>query len=425
MVLNTRLLGGIGRAFSHRNFAVYTMGGTVSLVGTWLQKAAVGWLAWDLTRDPAMVGIVVSADLVPMVAISPFAGVIADRQRSLRLLAMLEGAALVQAILLAMLSFTGQINVELLILLTALLGLLTGLNQPIRQSLVNRLVPVADLPPAVAMNAVIFNTARIVGPSIAGFVIHYFGASYAFLLNAVSFVAMLAGLSMLRLDALGPAQHRAGNMAADIVAGYRYVLRHRGIGSLMMISMASALLLRPVLEMLPAFVGEVFKGNAEDLGFLMTATGLGALTSALWLAWRGQTRGLVGVVTASICLGSAAVLLFALSRALWVAAIAVGLIGMSIAMRGASSQALIQSAVDPAMRGRVLSVYTMVFNAGPALGALILGFTASWAGLQVPLFGAVGLNLLVWAWFALRRHSLVDMLEGGPASSSRPAGQGR
>jgi MFS family permease len=420
MALNARVLGGIGRAFSHRNFAVYTSGATVSLVGTWLQKAAVGWLAWDLTRDPAMVGIVVSADLVPMVAISPFAGVIADRQRGLRLLALLEAASLLQAVVMAILSFTGLITVELLIVFTALLGVLAGLTQPIRQSLVNRLVPSADLPPAVAMNAVIFNTARILGPSIAGFVIHHFGASFAFLLNAFSFVAMLAGLALVRLPAWAPLRHHGTNMLADIVTGYRYVLTHRGIGTLMMISMSSALLLRPVLEMLPAFVGQVFQGNAEDLGFLLTATGLGALTSALWLAWRGIARGLVAVVAASIFLGSAAVLLFALSRSLWMAAIAVALIGMSIAMRGASSQALIQSAVDPAIRGRVLGVYTMTFNAGPALGALILGFLASWAGLRVPLYAAAALNLFVWGWFVLRRHSLVAILETGPALPLTP-----
>ena len=412
MALNARLLGGIGRAFSHRNFAVYTTGATVSLVGTWLQKAAVGWLAWELTHDPAMVGIVVSADLVPTVVISPFAGVIADRQRDLRLMALLQVACLVQAAFLAALAFTGQITVELLIVFTAALGVVNGINQPLRQSLVNRLVPPADLAPAVAMNAVIFNVARIIGPSIAGFVIHYHGAGYAFLINAGTFVVALASIALVRLPRLEPPSARPATMVKDIAAGYRYVWRHRGIGSLLVVGMSSALLLRPVLEMLPAFVGQVFRGTAEDLGFLMTVTGLGAMVSALSIAWRGITRGLVRLVTLSILMGSAAVVLFAVSDALWVGAIAVALLGMSIAMRGAGSQALIQSAVDPAMRGRVLAFYTMLFNVGPAAGSLLIGFAASWVGLRVPLYGAAALNLLVWLWFAARQRALVPALEG-------------
>ncbi len=419
MALNARILGGIGRAFSHRNFAVYTTGATVSLVGTWLQKAAVGWLAWELTHDPAMVGIVVSADLVPTVLISPFAGVIADRQRDLRLLALLQVICLLQAGLLAALAFAGHVTVALLIVFTAALGVVNGINQPLRQSLVNRLVPPADIAPAVAMNAVIFNVARIIGPSIAGFVIHHYGASYAFLINAATFVVALTSIAMVRLPRLERSSLRAAPMAAEIAAGYRYVWRHRGIGSLLVVGMSSALLLRPVLEMLPAFVGQVFRGNAEDLGFLMTVTGLGAMGSALSIAWRGITHGLVRLVTLSILTGSGAVVLFALSEALWVGAIAVALLGMSIAMRGAGSQALIQSAVDPAMRGRVMSLYTMMFNVGPAAGSLIIGFAASWVGLRVPLYAAAAVNLLVWIWFAARQRTLVPALEGRDSRVSR------
>jgi MFS family permease len=422
MALNGKILGGIGRAFSHRNFAVYTTGATVSLVGTWLQKAAVGWLAWELTQDPAMVALVVSADLVPTVLISPFAGVIADRQRDLRLMALLQVAGLLQAALLAGLSFAGLVTVELLIAFTAALGVAYGLNQPLRQSFVNRLVPPADLASAVAMNAVIFNIARIIGPSIAGFVIHYYGASYAFLINAATFLAALASLALVRLPQLEPLRGRPRSMLAEMAAGYRYVWQHRGIGSLLVVSMSSALLLRPVLEMLPAFVGQVFHGTAEDLGFLMTVTGVGAMVSAVSIAWRGLTRGLVRLVTLSILLGSGAVLLFALSPDLWLGAVAVALLGMSIAMRGAGSQALIQSAVDPAMRGRVLALYTMMFNVGPALGALAIGLASNWGGLRVPLYGAAALNLLVWLWFAARRRGVTPELEGraglSPAASS-------
>lgn len=415
--MNQRSLGGIGRAFSNPNFRVYTAGSAVSLIGTWLQKTAVGWTAWELTHDPAWVGIVVSADLVTTVLSSPYAGVIADRQTSLRLLTILQSLCLLQAAILAILSFLGLMTVELLVILTLLLGIIMGFNQPIRQSLINQLVRKEDVAPAVAMTSVIYNIARVIGPSIAGLVIHFAGAGAAFALNALSFVAMIVAIQYVTIVP-APAMVR-GRVLQDIFAGYRYALSHRGIMPLLVTSLVSAVLLRPVTEMLPAYVGEVFKGGADDLGLLMTAHGAGATLFGLAQAWRGASRGLVRLTTATLLFGPFTMVAFGATDTLWFAAVSIFAMGAVMTMRGTSTQTLIQNNVDPTMRGRVLSLYSMIFNVGPAAGSLMLGVVSSWAGLHIPLYVAAGLGLFVWLWMLRREPELVRVLEDEPAAAAQ------
>ena len=421
--MTQRSLGGIGRAFSNPNFRVFTAGSSVSLIGTWLQKTAVGWTAWELTHDPAWVGIVVSADLVTTVLSSPYAGVIADRQTSLRLLTILQSLCLLQAAALAVLSFLGLMSVELLVILTLLLGVIMGFNQPIRQSLITQLVRKQDLAPAVAMTSVIYNVARVIGPAIAGFVIHYAGAGAAFALNALSFVAMIVAIRYVVI-APAPVALR-GRVLQDIVAGYRYALSHRGIMPMLVISLVSAVLLRPVTEMLPAYVGEVFKGGADDLGLLMTAHGAGATLFGLAQAWRGASRGLVRLTTATLLFGPFTMVAFGATDTLWFAAVSIFAMGAVMTMRGTSTQTLIQNNVDPAMRGRVLSLYSMIFNVGPAAGSLALGLVSAWAGLHIPLYVAAGLSLILWVWTLRREPELIDVLEPheAPATVRRKAAE--
>jgi MFS family permease len=395
--------GGIGRALSNRNFAVYTAGSAVSLVGTWLQRATVGWLAWDLTRDPALVGLAVSVDIVPAALVSPIAGAIADRQRGLTFLTWLQVLSLLQAVALAILAHDGGLSFETLLILTAALGVLSGLHQPLRLSLVHLLVRPPDMAAAVALNAVIFNAARIVGPAAAGFVIHYLGPAIAFAFNAASFLAALAGLALIRLGAAA-ARHSGTALGAEIIAGYRYVLGHRDLGSTMALGLSAAFLVRPVLELLPAYVGQLFDGGPEDFGFMMTAVATGAMASALWMTWRGANEGLATVAAVSVVLASVALVTFASAESLWFATASALTIGFAMSLRGTSTQAQIQLMVDPAMRGRVLSFYTMIFNAGPALGALGLGLIAGWSGLRLPIYVVAALNLLMLGLIVGRRR---------------------
>jgi len=410
--------GGIGQAFSNPNFRLYTYGSSVSLIGTWLQKMAVGWLAWELTDSPLWLGIVVAADLLPVVLSSPFAGVLADRLDRRRMLILLQSLMLVQALALAFLTYTGLINIWLLIGFTAVLGVIMGFNHPTRQSLINSLVRREHLSSAVALTSVIFNSGRMIGPAIAGFVIAAFGFDGAFALNALSFVPMLVALFYMQLPAQAVPVRSPAGFFGDMAAGYRYAARHAGIGPMLLIGLSLALLFRPVIEMLPAYVGDVFGGGVTHLGQLMSANAVGAVACGIWLAWRGGGRGLVNIALMSILASAAVILAFSFTTSVWVATGLMFLMGVVMSMRGTSTQTLVQMAVDSAMRGRVLSLHTMIFNAGPAIGSFTLGMVAIWAGLHVPLQVAAVINVAVWGWAFSRRRQLIAALEGAPSAST-------
>ena len=421
--MNLSSFGGIGRALANRNYRVYSYGSAASLIGTWMQRAAVGWLAWELTHDPKWVGIAVSADLLPTIVSSPIAGVLADRFHPMRMLKVLQLLAGLQAAALAVLTFSGLITIEWLVALSAVLGVVMGFNHPVRQTTIYLLVRREDLSAAVAMTSVIFNTSRVIGPAIAGFVIHFGGAGFAFGLNTISFMIMLAALAAVRLPPLPPRTRPTMSVLGDIVAGYRYAFVHAGIGPTLLISLSAALLVRPAVEMLPAFVGQIFEGGADSLGLILAANGVGAMLAGIWLAWRGSAEGLVPVAIWSTVLAAVALVGLAASDTFWLGTAFVFVLGIAMSLRGTATQTLIQNAVDPEMRGRVLSLNSLIFNAGPAVGAFTLGLIASWAGLQPPLYVAAVLSLGVWLWAWLRRDRLAAALEG-PDTHERRADAG-
>jgi len=421
--MNLSSFGGIGRALANRNYRVYSYGSAASLIGTWMQRAAVGWLAWELTHDPKWVGIAVSADLLPTILSSPIAGVLADRFHPMRMLKALQLMAGLQAAALAALTFSGLITIEWLVALTAVLGVVMGFNHPVRQTTIYLLVRRGDLSAAVAMTSVIFNTSRVIGPAIAGFVIHFGGAGFAFGLNALTFMMMLAALSAVHLPPLPPRARPTMSVLGDIMAGYRYAFVHAGIGPTLLISLSAALLVRPAVEMLPAFVGQIFEGGADSLGLILAANGVGAMLAGIWLAWRGSAEGLVPVAIWSTVLAAVALVGLATSDTFWLGTAFVFVLGIAMSLRGTATQTLIQNAVDPEMRGRVLSLNSLIFNAGPAVGAFTLGLIASWAGLQPPLYAAAALSLGVWLWAWLRRARLAEALEG-PDTHERRADAG-
>lgn len=421
--MNLSSFGGIGRALANRNYRVYSYGSAASLIGTWMQRAAVGWLAWELTHDPKWVGIAVSADLLPTILSSPIAGVLADRFHPMRMLKALQLMAGLQAAALAALTFSGLITIEWLVALTGVLGVVMGFNHPVRQTTIYLLVRREDLSAAVAMTSVIFNTSRVIGPAVAGFVIHFGGAGFAFGLNALTFMMMLAALAAVHLPPQPPRARPTMSVLGDIMAGYRYAFVHAGIGPTLLISLSAALLVRPAVEMLPAFVGQIFEGGADSLGLILAANGVGAMLAGIWLAWRGSAEGLVPVAIWSTVLAAAALVGLAMSDTFWLGTAFVFVLGIAMSLRGTATQTLIQNAVDPEMRGRVLSLNSLIFNAGPAVGAFTLGLIASWAGLQPPLYVAAALSLGVWLWAWLRRARLAEALEG-PDTHERRADAG-
>ncbi len=398
-------------AFANRNYRIYAAGNAVSLIGLWVQRLAVGWLAWKLTGSGFWLGAVAFADLFPVVVIGPFAGVIADRHDRRRILIAGQFLALVQAMVLFALTVADLITIEILFGLTLCLGAIIAVNQPARLSFVPSLVAERDLPAAVAIGSVIFNLARFVGPAMAGVIITTAGVAPAFAFNAATYGAMIAALAVLRLAPPPPRRRARQSILDEVAAGLRYAFSHPAIAPMLAMMIVASIMVRPVFELLPGFADAVFGRNAEGLAVLTSAVGLGAVAGGVWLAQRGAMRGLTAIVTASMAIAGLVVVVFASTAIFWLGVMAMVVAGAALVAFGVSSQTLIQNAVDAEMRGRVMSLWGLIFRGGPALGALLMGWLSGYFGLALPVLAGGALcaaaGLAVW----LRRARLARGLE--------------
>ena len=377
-----------------------------------MQRTAVGWLTWDLTQSGLWLGLVACADLLPAVLIGPLGGVLADRFNRLRIMMAAQTVALLQAATLFALTAAGVIQVELLALLVLVHGVAMGFNQPSRLALMPSLIPLAALSTGIAINSVAFNLARFLGPALAGLVIVSIGVAGAFAANAVSFAFFLVALSRLRLSDApqGPGGREGASVLAELRDGIGYTLRHPGIGPMLFLLATLSLGVRPFIDLMPGFAAEVFGGGADTLALLSSTVGLGAVASGLWIARRGP-RGLTRLVLINTLLTSLAILGFVATDRLWFALISVALAGVALVASSVSMQTLMQLSVDGARRGRVLSLYGIIFIGGPAAGALVMGSLSEYLGLRLPLAGGTLLALLVWFRVWRRREAIAAALE--------------
>lgn len=396
----------VWRLMAHRNYRLYTMGDGISLLGSWTQRIAVAWLTWELTQSGAWLGIVAFADLFPSLVFSPIGGVIADRGDPRRISMITQSMAAFHAMVLFALTATGWMDVWLLVILVFLRGTLAAINQPARLSLVPSLLPRTELPAGLALNSVIFNTARFVGPAIAGAVIVASGAEGAFALNAISYVVLIWAL--WRIDPKPVVRERSGkrDMLSQIGTGYTYVSHHAGIGPLLFIFGCSTVLVRPIAELLPGFADGIFGQGAQGLAWMASTIGIGAVLGGMVMVRSSNTRQLVLVAVCSIVLLSASAMAFALSPSYWIALLLLFVFGFGNSMSGISSQTLTQYALEDAMRGRVMSLYGAIFRGGPAIGALLIGIASDHFGLRIPAAVAAGLCLLVAVWAVTQRRNL-------------------
>ena len=412
----------IPRTLAHRNFGIYVAGNSISLIGTWMQRIGVGWLAWQLSESGAVLGLVAFADLFPTIVIGPIGGALADRLDRRRVLMVAQSLIMLQAITLALLTATGLITVELLLALVLFSGAIIGFNQPARLALVPNLVPRSHLATAVAINSVVFNSARFIGPALAGIVIVWFGIAAVFALNALSFLAFLLALSRLRLPGTGrPRGARQGSLFGAVGEGLRYALGHPGLGPILLVHAALAVSSRPFVELLPGFAAEVFGRGASGLAMLSSAVGIGAVAGGLWLAQRDDQAGLPRLVLTSSFLVTLTILGFALSPWFLLGLVFVTLAGIGMVSAGVSTQTVLQMSVEETMRGRVLSLFGLIFRGGPAVGALAMGAASESMGFQAPL--AIGALLGTLACFLTwrRRRPIIAALAGsrpGPAGCS-------
>jgi MFS family permease len=388
------------RALRYRDYRLYWFGQIVSLTGTWMQIVAQGWLVYELTRSPLMLGLVSVVGLLPVVPVSLLGGVVSDRYPRRNLIIATESVLMLQAFVMAALAWSGMIRVWHVIVLSFVLGAAAALEQPARLAFVADIVGEKDLTSGVALNASIYNISRIIGPAVAGLVVAWIGEEGCFLINGVSYLAVLLALLAIRLppQPVAETRLRVGKSLAD---GLGYAWDARTIRALLIIVAVSSFFALPYVTLMPVVAAEVLSVGPQGLGLLMTTVGLGAIGGALTAgAIRSGHRGFSMLLGNLI--GPAFLILFCLSRSLPASLVLVLLVGASNAVRNTLANSLIQLNVVQEYHGRVMSMYNLLFNGMSRLGALGVGGLAQLVGVS----WAIGLGAavsVVWGLVALFR----------------------
>jgi MFS family permease len=401
----------ITRTLAQRNFRVYLLGASVSLVGTWVHRIAIGWLTWQLTHSFIWLGAIGAAELLPTVVFGPLAGAIADRFNRQHIAVLSQVLACLQAVLLALLVFFDLINEWGLLVLTFLVGIAFSFGTMARLTIFPMLVERASLSSAIAINAAAFNLARFLGPAFGGALIAAWGVGVAFALNACTFLAFIIALA--RLDIVvseGGGDGRRG-LIADVKEGLGYAIAHPGIGPVLLVLIAVALGVKGYPELLPGFVDVVFGRGVEAFATLTAATGIGAAVAAIWAAQRGRMEGLVTINLISLVGAAAVIVAFAAIGSYWRGLVCLFLAGAFITVVGTSTQSLMQNAVEGAMRGRVMSLYGILFRGGPALSTLMIGGLAELIGLRLTLVLAASAAAASGIALFARRKAMIAALE--------------
>jgi MFS family permease len=405
-------LTAIRRVLSYRNTRIFYTCSLTSWTGLWVQRVATDWLAWQLTHSVLWVGILAFCNLAPSVIVSPFAGAAADRMDRLHLTVITQLITASHAATLAILTLTGVIQIEYMAVLEVILGTSQAFAQPARQSMVPGMIPRADLPGAVALNSLCFNLARSIGPGIGGIIVATAGVVPAMLVNCAGYIVASVTMPMLRLDAATRRGHAPTNsVLREALDGILYVARHPGMGPLFLYAAIVGMALRAVPEMLPPFVDGLFHRGADGLATLSSSIGLAALVGGPLIAMRGRLTGLCSMAVGSGVLLAIATGAFVATHSYPSAIVCAAAMGAATTMHGISVQTLLQSSTAGHMIGRVLSLWGMITRAAPALGALIYGFTAQYAGLQLPVLCGCAVALLACTLAASRLPSMTRALE--------------
>ncbi len=401
-------LAEVRSVLTNRRFAAYTVCNSISMVGVWAQRLAVGWLTWQLTKSELWIGAIAFADLLPVVLVGPLAGVWVDRPLRKLLMRWCQSIMLVQSLVLFFLAASGLINIWTLFLLVSINGVVAAIYHPVRLSVVPSLVQSGDLMAAVSMTAVTFHLARFAGPALAGVVIAFYGIAATFLLVALSYTVMLVAVFLIKIPGrpwLDGQQKRP--ILAELRDGTTYALTNRAIAYVLLIQTILALCARPLGELLPAFVGAVFSEGAGMLAVLTSAMGIGAVAAGVRLLLWDVGRGLVSMVIWSTAMSGVAVILFSLTSNIWVAVAIIFFVAYWVTVCGIAAQTLIQARVDESKRGRVLSLWAAIYRGAPGVGALVVGWLAGMFGLVWPNVLAASVCVLAAIW-TQRKRAVLD-----------------
>ncbi len=398
------------RALRHRNYRLFFCGQGISLIGTWMTRVAMSWLVYRLTHSAVLLGFVSFAGQIPAFFIAPFAGVYIDRWNLHKILIMTQVLALIQSLLLAALTLKSVIALPQILVLCIFQGLINGVDMPARQSFMIHMVEdSADLSNAIALNSSIVNGARLLGPSIAGMLIAVWGEGVCFLIDSVSYLAVI--YSLLAMSVCHRESKAEGNILRSLHEGIRYTFgANSPIRSILFLLALISFMGLPYMVLMPIFADRLAGGGPHILGFLMGAAGSGALAAGLVLAARRHIRGLVHWMPVATALLGLGLIAFAFSRSLWFSLPLATLIGFGMMMEMASSNTVLQTVVDDNMRGRVMSFYTMAFVGMAPLGSLWAGFLAHKMGAAHTLVIGGGACLLGALFFLLEIPRLQELI---------------
>jgi MFS family permease len=382
---HTSRLHALGRALRHRNYRLFFFGQSISLIGTWMTRVATSWLIYRLTGSAMLLGVVGFAGQVPTFLLAPVAGVLVDRWNRQRVLVVTQVLAMIQSALLAALALAGVITVTHVVILSVFQGLINAFDMPTRQALVVHMVEDrADLANAIALNSSMVNAARLIGPSIAGLLIAWVGEGMCFLADAVSYLAVIASLLMMRLE-LPTLPAAPSRVLGELAAGFRYAMGFAPIRSLLALLALVSLMGMPYTVLMPIVATEVLHGGAHTLGFLMAASGLGALGGAFYLASRSTVLGLGRLIPAAVILLGAGLIGLSQSHLQLISLALMPFIGAGMMVQMAASNTVLQTIVDEEKRGRVMSFYTMAFVGMTPFGSLLAGALAQRFGAPAAL----------------------------------------
>jgi MFS family permease len=374
------------RALRHRNFQLFFSGQLISLTGTWMQSVAQAWLVYSMTKSALLLGTVGFASQIPVFLVAPFGGITADRVNRQRLVIATQTCSMILAGILAWLTLSGRVHVWHIFLLAGLLGVVNAFDIPGRQAFLIDMVGKEDLMNAIALNSSMFNGARVVGPAVAGILVARIGEGWCFAANSFSYIAVLIGLLLMKVRSVPRISHRSP--MEDIIEGFRWVNRTKIIRSLLLLIGLVSLVGMPYTVLMPVFADKILHGGARGLGILMGATGVGALFGALTLAAKTGIKGLGRWVTITCATLGISLFLFSFSTSFWLSAALLLPCGYSMMLQMACSNTLIQTIVPDHLRGRVMSLYSMMFMGMAPFGAFFGGALANRIG--APMTVAVG-----------------------------------
>jgi MFS family permease len=417
-------LSHILRALRYRNYRLFFSGQFISLVGTWMQTVAQAWLVYRLTGSAVLLGLVGFAGQFPVFLFATIGGAFADRHNRHRILLITQTSSMLLAFCLAALTLTHLVQVWHVFVLASLLGLVNAFDVPTRQAFVIEMVGRDDLINAIALNSSMFNAARIVGPTIAGILVAAVGEGWCFFANAVSYIAVIIGLLLMKITR----QERVslpGSTLASIIEGLGYAVRTGPVRALLLLLGLVSLLGMPYVVLMPIFADQVLHGGAQGLGVLMGAAGVGALIGALSLAARQGLRGLGRLIAFAAGGFGASLILFSLSRSFWLSTALLVPVGFCMMVQMAASNTLVQSMVPDKLRGRVMAVHSMMFMGMAPFGALLAGALAHQlsAPITVMLGGAVCIvgAAVFWSQWPVFRHEARQMIVAMQTAGGEPA----